>query len=267
MSQSTTQSPVETYEEYLVPGVHGRWAPLLLHYAQPKPGERVLDLACGTGIVARHFAPLLGAEGSVIGLDVSAEMLAVAARVPRPHGAPIEWRQGEASALPDGPFDLVVSQQGLQFFADRLAALRETRRVLRPGGRLALNVFRPVDRQSLYLALFQAVAQQLGASVDEIAKPFSLGDADELRRLLGEAGFEHVEVHAECCMARFPSPDRFLALTITAAASVVPAFGTSREARLALIETVKQQIDETLDRYVEDDVVSFPTASHIVLAR
>jgi ubiquinone/menaquinone biosynthesis C-methylase UbiE len=267
MSQMPQQSPAELYEDYLVPGVHGRWAPLLLDYAKPGPGERVLDLACGTGIVARRIAPLLGTGGRIVGLDVSPEMLAVAERLPRPHGAAIDWRQGEASSLPDGPFDLVICQQGLQFFPDRLAALQATRRALRPQGRLVLNVFRELERQSLYEALFKAVAAHLSTPVERLATPYSLWDADELRLLLHAAGYEHVEITAESCMVRFPSPDRFVALTVGAAASVVPGFGADPAARSELIETVRQQVDDVLHRHVEDDAVAFPMSSHIAVAR
>jgi ubiquinone/menaquinone biosynthesis C-methylase UbiE len=267
MSHMPKQSPAELYEDYLVPGVHGRWTPLLLDYAKPEPGERVLDLACGTGIVARRIAPLLGSEGRIVGLDVSPDMLAVAERLPRPPGAPIEWQQGEASSLPDGPFDLVICQQGVQFFPDRLAALQATRRALRPQGRLVLNVFRELERQSLYDALFRAVAAHLSTPVERIATPYSLWDANELRTLLHEAGYEQVEITAETCMVRFPSPDRFVALTVSAAASVVPEFGADAAARAELIDAVRQQIGDLLHRHVEDDAVAFPMSSHIAVAR
>ena len=89
-----------------------------------------MDVACGTGSVARHVAPLVGAEGKVVALDISPEMLAVARGLPAPAGATIEWREGNAIALtvPDDAFDLVLCQQGLQFFSDRAAAVREMRR-------------------------------------------------------------------------------------------------------------------------------------------
>ncbi len=92
-------------------------------------------MACGTGIVARYATPLLGAEGSVVALDVSPDMLAVARALPEPAGAAVEWQEGDATslALPDSAFDLVLCQQGLQFFPDRAAAVREMRRVLAPG--------------------------------------------------------------------------------------------------------------------------------------
>jgi ubiquinone/menaquinone biosynthesis C-methylase UbiE len=84
MNYMQKKSPAELYEEYLVPGVHDRWTPLLLEHAKPQPGEHVLDLACGTGIVARRIAPLVGSEGLIVGVDISPDMLAVARTLPPP---------------------------------------------------------------------------------------------------------------------------------------------------------------------------------------
>lgn len=267
MDQCYKASPAEVYEDYLVPGVHDRWACLLLNYARPAAGEHVLDLACGTGIVARRIAPYLGPDGRVLGLDISADMLAVANRQAPPPGAPITWVQGEAASLPEGPFDLVTCQQGVQFFADRAAALRETRRVLRPGGRCVLNVFRDLERQSLYRPLFEAVARHVARPVEELATPYSLGSADALRALLLAAGYDQVEIAAEACFVRFPSPERFLALTVAAAAAVIPEFGADPAARANLVDAVRQDIGGLLDQFVEDNVASFPMSSHIAVAR
>lgn len=267
MDQMTQPSPAELYESYLVAGVHGRWAPLFLDYAEPRLGERMLDLACGTGAVARRAAPLVGREGGIIALDINAEMLAVAQRLAPPRGARIEWVKGEASALPEGPFDLITCQQGLQFFPDRPAALRETRRVLAPHGRLALNVFRALEEQSLYAALFQAIAEHLAVPVGALAVPYSLGDPAALRDLLNQAGYDTVEITAETCMVRFPSPERFVALTVGAAASVLPQLATDGEARSALLAAVASRIRGSVDRYVMNGAVAFPMTSNIIVAR
>ena len=106
------------------------------------PGERVLDVACGTGIVARLAAGRMG-SGGVVGLDINPGMLAVARSLPPGPGPAIEWHEGSVLDMPfpEGSFDICLCQLGLQFFPDRAAALREMRRVLRTGGRLALSVF------------------------------------------------------------------------------------------------------------------------------
>ena len=123
----------ETYEKYLVPAIFGAWPPTLLRLVSPRPGDRVLDVACGTGTVARLAAEKIGPTGKVVGLDISAAMLTVAHSIPSPVGR-IEWKEGDALSIPftDGSFDVVTCQLGLQFFPDRAKALREMKRVLVP---------------------------------------------------------------------------------------------------------------------------------------
>ena len=140
MSQPTPwqvgSSAPEVYEPELVPAVFGPWASRVVALANPQPGERVLDVACGTGIVARAAAERVGPSGQVVGLDLNPHMLAVAQSVASERPAlPIEWREASVMAVPfsDAAFDIVYCQLGLQFFPDRLAALREMHRVLVSG--------------------------------------------------------------------------------------------------------------------------------------
>ncbi len=117
------ENPAQAYESYFVPALFVPWTAVLLEHAAPRPGERVLDVACGTGVVARNAAPLVGSEGKVAALDISPAMLDVARSLPAPAGARIDWHEGSALALPfpSEAFDLVLCQQGLQFFPDRAA--------------------------------------------------------------------------------------------------------------------------------------------------
>ena len=145
----------ENYERYLVASIFAAWADDLVEVAALQPSERVLDIACGTGIVARTAARKLGSGGRVVGLDLSAPMLAVARTAATAEGMTVEWREGSAAKLPlpDGAFDIVFCQQGLQFFPDRPAALREMFRVLSPRGtlgaqRLAGNRAKPRIRRT-----------------------------------------------------------------------------------------------------------------------
>lgn len=268
MSRQQKPGPAEMYEQYFVPGMFAPWASVLLEHAAPRRGERVLDLACGTGIVARSVAPLVGADGTVVGIDASPDMLAVARGAPEPAGAAIEWREGDAAALPDGPFDLVVCQQGLQFFPDRPAALREAHRVLASGGRAALCVWQALERQPVFSTLLEAEARHLGMPTDVVAgAPFSLGDAAELRALLGEAGFERLEVRAVTHEVRFPQPQRFVKRTTLAAAAVLPEMADMDEAaRAELVDVVGREVDDTLRQYVDGDSIRFPLHAHIALA-
>jgi ubiquinone/menaquinone biosynthesis C-methylase UbiE len=120
VSHQHSLNPAETYEHYLGPTIADPWTRVLLEYAAPQPGERVLDVACGTGSVARHVAPLVGAAGQVVALDISPAMLAVARALPAPAGAPVAWLEGNAIRLDlsENAFELVLCQQGLQFFPD-----------------------------------------------------------------------------------------------------------------------------------------------------
>lgn len=268
VNEPQSANPAELYEEYLVPGIHARWTPVFLDYANPQPGEQVLDVACGTGIVARNVAPRIGADGTVIGFDVSPDMLAVARTLPEPAGAAIEWREGDATvSLPDGAFDLVLCQQALQFFADRAAAVREMRRVLASDGRAVVSVWQGLPRHPLYEALTEAEARYLGMPIEDLATPFTLGDANELRALLQEAGFQQVESAPESHPVQFPSPERFVTLTLLAAASIIPETEMDAEARSEMVKTISREVNPILQGYIQEDTVAFPMHAHIAVAQ
>ena len=136
-------SAPEIYERELVPAVFGPWAPILIELVDPKPGDRVIDIACGTGIVAGLAAAKVGPTGIVAGVDLNPGMLSVARTLrSSDDAASVRWQEASADRLPfpDGSFDIAYCQLGLQFFADRPAALREMRRVLSSTGQLALMV-------------------------------------------------------------------------------------------------------------------------------
>ena len=129
------RTPAEAYERYFVSAIGLPAAQDLVERINPHPGEKVLDVACGTGVVARLLAEKVSPGGTVTGVDVNAGMLDVA-RTKTPPEAAIQWYEAPAESmpLPDETFDLVTCQLSLQFFADKPAALREMRRVLVPGG-------------------------------------------------------------------------------------------------------------------------------------
>src|SRR3954468_24179080 len=151
--------PANIYEERFVPAMFALLAQLVLATIGMQPGTRVLDVACGSGIVARTAAPLVGSSGQVAGLDANPAMLAVARQAAAADGLNIEWRVGNAQSLPfaDRSFDLVLCQHGLQFFPDRLAALTEMHRVLAPGGRVAIVTWRGLDQHPLFAAFARAL--------------------------------------------------------------------------------------------------------------
>jgi ubiquinone/menaquinone biosynthesis C-methylase UbiE len=268
MSRMEPPRPAQAYQEYFVPAIFARWAPVLIGHAAPRPGERVLDVACGTGIIARSVAPAVGAEGRVVGLDISPAMLSVARALPAPAGAEIEWVEGDAGSLPGGGYDLILCQQGLQFFPDPEGAVREMQRVLEAGGRAVVSVWQGLERQPVYRALCEAEARHLGLPLSQVAAPFLFGDTDRLRKLFSGAEFPRVEVRSETRDVSFPSAEHFVDLTLLAASAVIPALAEMGEAdRETLSERVAAEVRPTLERYVRDGRVSFPMHSNIVVAR
>jgi len=212
---------------------------------------------------------MVGANGQVVAVDISPDMLAVARSHPAPAGAPIEWRAGDATSLdlPADTFDLVLCQQGLQFFPERAAALREVRRVLTGEGRVVLNVWQALERHPVFKALCEAEARHLGVPLADVASPWSLPDDEELRELMSVAGFQRIEITAESLDALFPSPDRFVELTVLAGTAVVPTFDhEDAGARLALTEAVTREIEPVVRRYRSGDGLTIPTSWLIAVA-
>jgi ubiquinone/menaquinone biosynthesis C-methylase UbiE len=269
MSHQQSLKPAETYEQYFGPTIADPWTRVLLEYAAPQPGERALDVACGTGSVARHVASLVGAAGKVVALDISPAMLAVARALPAPAGATIAWQEGNAIRLdlPDDAFDLVLCQQGLQFFPDRAAALREMRRVLTDGGRVAISVWQALHRHPMYEALFQATARHLGATIATVDVSFSLWDTEELWTLLSDAGFQRIEITPRSLTLHLPAPERFVQLTVLGAATSIPAFAQlDAAARSALVEAVTSETQAVAQRYRDGNMLAFPMSTHIAVA-
>jgi len=199
-------SAAELYQRYLVPGITSKWAEDLVHRAQLRSGEEVLDVACGTGVVARLAAKKMG-SGHVTGLDLNAGMLAVARGVSG-EGPPVHWVEGSALDLPfpSGRFDVVLCQLGLQFFPDQSKALREMRRVVRMSGRVALSVYSPIERTPGANAFVGALEDVLGRQASRIKRgEHSFATPAQLEKLVRNAGFDPVEVQTVVQTIVFPS--------------------------------------------------------------
>lgn len=269
MSQQQSKNPAEMYEYYFVPAMFTPWATILLRHAAPQSGERVLDVACGTGIVARQTAPLVGMNGQVVALDINPAMLAVARTLPIPLGATIDWQEGNVMKLPfpHNTFDLVLCQHGLQFVPDPAGAVREMHRVLRPGGRVLAIVLQALALHPVFEALMESVAKHLSLPIAAVMTPFALSDSEKLRNLFTAEGFKNVEIFHETTTVRFPDPQRFVPLAVISSAAAVPAFTQlGVPERAALLEAVRADVESIVSKYRDDDYVSFPMFAHIGMA-
>lgn len=259
-----TMKAAEIYEHCPARYILGPWAPLLVETARLTLGERVLDVACGTGVVARAAAERVGRGGRVVGIDLNPGMIAVAQSLPAIDGAPIDWLERSALdlGLDDASFDVVLCQQGLQFFPDQAVALREMRRVLAGNGRLALSVWNNVGLYNT--AVSAALAQFVGT---DVAARFNASrknpTADGLRQLVTEAGFSDVDVDVSRINVHLPQIDKFVLdhLAATPVASAVAA--TDAEARKQIGASVMQQ----LLSYTDGDGITYPEETHVLTAR
>ncbi len=204
-----SSSAADIYEQFFVPALFAEWPNRLLDSAEIDAGHDVLDVACGTGIVARAAAERVEPSGSVVGLDVNAGMLAVA----RQKAPDIRWETGSAEALPfaDAQFDRTLSQFGLMFFEDRVQALREMARVTRPGGKLGVAVWASLADTPGYAAVAAMLEALFGAEIAQsLHMPYALGDPDEVMALFNSAEIPNVTLQTVVGTARFPSLDDWM---------------------------------------------------------
>lgn len=247
------------YEARLVPAIFDSWTDALCDAARIEAGGRVLDVACGTGVLARRAAGRTGTPETVVGLDINPGMLAVAGdRAPS-----IRWQQGQAEALDfaDASFDAVVSQFGLMFFTDRVAALREMARVLAPGGRLAVAVFDDLERNYVYGAIADVFAHHAGSGVgDALRSPFCLGDTGELSRLFADTGLNDIAIRTESRDEVFKSA-RELVLSDVEGWFPLAGFVLDAETVDAVVGDIESELS---DHMAATGEVRFPVAAHIV---
>ena len=258
------EDSAEAYQRYLAPIFFEPWAERLLAFAAVRPGERVLDVACGTGSVSREAARRVGPGGKVVGLDLNEGMLAVARRASA--GAAIEWREGDAARLPfpDGAFDVVTCQQALQFFPDRPRALREMRRVLASGGRVALAVLRGLAQSPAYAPLADALARHVSVEAGAMLRSIFPGwTREEVLALLNDAGFREVEARIEVGAIRYPSAEEFLRQE----AACSPLAGVLRAMPDAARDALVRDLEAALRAHTDDGGIVTPMETWLVLAR
>jgi SAM-dependent methyltransferase len=252
------------YEDVLVRTILGPFARALVEELAPGAGDVVVDVGCGTGAAARCAAERVGSEGAVLGLDVNDAMLEVARSVPARGGANVEWRAAPAEDLPlaNACADVVVCAQALQFVRSPLDALREMRRVARPGARIGISVWCALGENVYFDALVGALARHLGPEAAAgLLAAFSLSDRDRLLEVLG-AAIPHATVEVRELRLALPPPDEFVPRHL-AGTPVAPAFDAApASARASLLAAAR----ERLASYADGELVRIPFRSWFVLA-
>jgi SAM-dependent methyltransferase len=265
MDQDVSEELIEAgrgYERLFVRALFEEWTKHLVDGAGIQAGSHVLDVACGTGVLARNALARAGANGRVVGADPAPGMLAAAKEIE----SGIEWLLCSAEALDvdDETFDCVVSQFGMMFFQDRQKSADEMFRAMKPGGSLAIAVWRSVEHNPAYADIISVLEEQVGtAAADALRLPFSLGDAGKVTAVLEGSGFTDITVEAKTESARFPSSRQMVEGELRGWLPLFEIFLNEDQIDEVLIES-----DKTLDKYAgPSGEAVFPTSAHVFTAR
>ncbi|SFM35006.1 class I SAM-dependent methyltransferase [Marinobacter zhejiangensis] len=264
MTQHTLEELEGTAREYdrrLRPTLFAPWVKHTLDYAHLRPGDDVLDVACGTGAAALGAVPMVSPGGNVTGLDLNPGMLAVA----RSKDSSVEWLQGAAETLPfdDNHFDAVVCQFGLMLFPDPLGALVEMQRVLKPGRHLVITVFADLEALPVYKALVQVYADTADPAIAELLRvPFAMGGREQLNRTFAAAAIPDTELVTRQEPAQFSSVRDLVLADIK---GWFPFAGVDLSD--ATTEAVIASAEESLAEFVAaDGSLTFPVTAHLVVS-
>jgi len=259
----TFQIPVETaeiYESKFVPALFADWAPHVVDMGDVTVGQSVLDVACGTGIVARTAAERVGLEGRVVGVDLNPSMLSVAERV-----CPgVELRQADVSELPfaNGTFDAVLCQMALMFFPDRAIAISEMGRVVKPQGTAVVMVPSSLDAQPAYRLLVELAARHAGPdAIAMLSAYWACGDLDELLGTVRAAGLEVLSTRTRMGTCRFESIDDFVAVEVES----TPVLERLTDEQY---NALRREANDVLGEFTDADGRALvPIEGHLVAAR
>lgn len=219
----------------------------------------MLDVACGTGIVGRIVRERCGASARIVGVDVNHDMI-VKARSIAPD---IEWLEGNAQQLPvkSGNFDVVLCQEGLQFFRDRVQAVKEMRRALTAGGRLAVSTWRPIEECPFFHVLQKQAVAQFGPIED---RRFSFGDDEAISRLLDEAGFQEINSTIVTLRERVSDPRTFIEMNLGATVDALDEMDAGERKRA--IDRFEMAATETFARFSDGRGLVHPVSANVVTA-
>lgn len=245
-------STVEIYQRVFIPAMIGEWVPRVLAMANLRPGDRVLDIACGTGALTYKIAETVGNSGYVAGVDINPEMLRVATSVSGETACEIDWRECDAQILPFDAdlFDAAFCQLGLMFMPDKVATLREMLRVVKPGGQVFIMVWGAIEKCPGQMAMSKTWKRLLG---EEQAAGFSyqhsLSNKDELHRLMETAGLADVDIHAQMGTMRWESAEQ-----LVRSYGALGHFPGDAILQAAAI----QEVSQLLEGYTKADGLAYP---------
>jgi SAM-dependent methyltransferase len=256
-------SAAEAFEKFLIPTIFGPWSRMLVDTVSPAKGDRILDVACGTGAAARHAAELVSPDGYVAALDINTGMIVHGRSLDTDEA--IDWRLGSVMELPfeTDSFDAIVCNQGLQFFPDRDAALAEMRRVLKPGGKLAIGLYAFIEYCPGHCAVERSLSRY-DIDLDGIRRPYSMGDPKALGDALEGAGFRDVAVVRRMLESHFDSAPAFVESLAAGGPSARKALEQLDEAQM---DAVIAEVTEALAEFVDDDGLTIVTTSNFAVAR
>jgi SAM-dependent methyltransferase len=255
-------NPAEAYEKIYVPTFFAALGRALLDRVKPTKTDRVLDVACGTGILGRLLHERSGVSKRFVGVDINPAMVEVAGRL----SPDAEYRVGNATELgfDAGEFELVLCQHGLMFFPDRAKALREMRRVLTAGGRLGLSTWRSLAENPLSEALTNVGRKHFDGPLD---LPFSMGDEEQLAAMIESAGFANVQIDIVEVEASFPDAAMFVKMNLMAFSAVMPQLATMNEAaRAQFIAVMEAASAEMVARFRDGNGLKFPVRANVATA-
>lgn len=262
---STDTTVARAYETHMVPGMFAHWAEFVVSLVAPQSGERVIDVACGTGIGARVAARAVGSTGKVVGVDIDPGVIEVARGLAQSTGTPIEWHCASALQMPfqDATFDLCLCLQGLQFLPDRPAGLAEIRRLLKPSGRLAASIWGPLDHNKGHYAVVQALEEQ-GVDASAAKRACSFPDPEAIREAAAGAGFSRIQLRTEDGVSHFRSLESFISgMTVGSPSTRHAVALLSESGRDEFVKRVKVM----LDSYMTSGELQYPMRTHVLLAQ
>lgn len=259
-------SAADAYEAHLVPTIFLELAERLVRMAEVAPGQRVLDAACGTGVVARAAARRVRSGGGVTAVDINQDMLTTARRVADETGVAIEFLQADVTDLPfaDDRFDVAMCQEALQFVPDPTVALRELARVTATGGRLAVSVLRGLDRHEAYATFARLLGEHAGPqAATMMASPFAFGGVGRLRAVAGDAGLVDVRVRIGVGSERFASVEDFVRQEAASSPLAGPLGALHEDRRAALVAALTTALAD----HIDDGGLAFPNETLVLTAR